>query len=74
MLKLLTSVLLPKTPMFDRSHLLFTIAGKTEFYARLEGDNKVRFDVVLQPDSYLMLGFGSSFSNTDVVYWSANGV
>lgn len=73
MINLLTSFLLPKTPLLDRSHLLFTIAGKTEFYARLD-DDKVQFDVVLQPDSFLMLGFGSSFANTDTVYWAANGL
>jgi hypothetical protein len=29
---------------------------------------------VLEPNSYLALGYGaSSFSNTDVIYWAANG-
>jgi hypothetical protein len=29
--------------------------------------------VVLDPNSFLAIGFGRSFEGTDVVYWGANG-
>lgn len=29
--------------------------------------------MVLPPNSYLAIGYGSNFNNTDVVYWATNG-
>ena len=57
----------------DQRTLMFTV-GKSELYAFFDAENhQVQYDVLLQPDSYLAIGYGASFENTDVVYWAANG-
>ena len=34
----------------------------------------VVYDVCVQPDSYLAIGYGTSMTDTDMVWWSANGL
>jgi len=33
----------------------------------------VVYDVCVQPNSYMAIGYGTSMTNTDMVWWSANG-
>jgi hypothetical protein len=53
---------------------MFSIGDKTELYAFYDANShQIQYDVRLAPDSYLAIGYGASFENTDVVYWAANG-
>jgi hypothetical protein len=33
----------------------------------------VIYDVCVQPNSYMAIGYGTSMTDTDMVYWGANG-
>ena len=73
MIKTVLSTIAPKALVHEKN-LMFTVGGRTQFYAYYDiANNQVQFNVVLDPDSYLAIGFGQSFFNTDVVVWSANG-
>jgi len=75
MINSLVSTLFSKPALLDEGNLMFNIAGKLQLYAVYDYINdQVQFDVVLEPNSYLVLGFGSTLTSTDLVYWSANGL
>jgi hypothetical protein len=74
MIKTVLSTIAPKVLVADQKNLMFTVGGRTQFYAFYDGSkHQVQFNVVLDPNSYLAIGFGESFVNTDVVFWGANG-
>ena len=43
----------------------------TGFYD--SANNVVQYDAYVQPNSWIAIGYGSSMTNTDMVYWGANG-
>jgi hypothetical protein len=58
----------------NRKNLMFSL-GKTQLYAQYDPvHHQVQYDVIMEPNSYLALGYGKEFANTDVIYWGANGI
>jgi len=42
-------------------------------YSYDSATNSVVYDVCVNANTYLSIGYGSSMTNTDMVYWGANG-
>ena len=48
--------------------------GKTRLYANYDSNlGLVQYDVFVAQNSYVAIGYGTSMTNTDMVYWANNG-
>ena len=53
---------------------LVTLPNGSTLYAAWDATNSVvQYDAIVMKNTYMSIGYGTDMTNTDMVFWSANG-
>jgi hypothetical protein len=47
--------------------------GSTLYASYISASSLIQYNVVVMPNTYLAIGYGTSMTNTDMAFWGANG-